>query len=388
MKKIAFIIACAICLGIILSLPSAEAATNSYYFIVINDKVEPLKKDTIPIEYAGVMYVPLSIFNSTVLKTYYITDSRNRIATIYSTSHFLRFNIGDDTIDDENNSYPFSAVMVNSSFYVPVKEVCEFFGFGYSVVDEPGSYPFIRITNSDAVLSDSAFAKAAATKMQTLFTEFLNSFAPTPSPTPAATPTPAPAPSPTPAPTSPSRPEVSVYLSFFGAGEEAERVLNLLSMNGDSACFFFTADEIRENAGQVRRIAAHGHSIGLVCSPESLVEDYSEASKLLFEAARIKSVLVALDGAYTPAVGELAEEAGLILWCDSSLKIYGKYSTLYAWDITYPLGLEDTRADLAIHCPGAFPAISDVFSYMNRNNFTVRPISELTQTYLNANGVY
>ena len=385
MRKISFIIALAICLGIILSMPSADAASSSYYFIVINDKVEPLKKDAVPIEYEGVMYVPLSIFNSTVLKTYYITDSRNRIATIYSnsTSQFLRFRIGSETRDDENKPYYFGAIMVNTSFYVPVKEVCAFFGFGYSVVEDSGTYPFIRITNSDAVLSDSAFAKAAASKMQSLFTEFLNSFAPSPTPTPTPTPTLTPSPSPTPA-----RPETSVYLSFFGAGDETIRVLNLLTLYGDYACFFLTADEIRENADLVRRIAAHGHSIGLVCSAENLIEDYEEASKLLFEAARVKSVLIALDGSYTRALGEAAEEAGLILWCDSRLQIRGKYSTLYSWDLTYPLGLEDTRADLAIHCPGAFPAISDVFSYMNRNNFTVRPISELTQTYLNANGVY
>jgi hypothetical protein len=177
-KKIAFIIVCAICLAIILPLPTADA-TSSYHFIVINDKVEPLKKDTVPIEYEGVMYVPLSIFNSTALKTYYITDSKNRIATIYSTSQFLRFNIGSETRDDENNSYSYSAILVNTSFYVPAKEVCEFFGFGYSVVNDPATYPFIRITNSDAVLSDSAFARAAASRMQALFTEFLDSFAPT-----------------------------------------------------------------------------------------------------------------------------------------------------------------------------------------------------------------
>jgi hypothetical protein len=381
-KKIAFIIVCAICLAIILPLPTADA-TSSYHFIVINDKVEPLKKDTVPIEYEGVMYVPLSIFNSTALKTYYITDSKNRIATIYSTSQFLRFNIGSETRDDENNSYSYSAILVNTSFYVPAKEVCEFFGFGYSVVNDPATYPFIRITNSDAVLSDSAFARAAASRMQALFTEFLDSFAPTPTPTP----TPFPTPTPTPTPTSPARPEVSVYLSFFGAGDEALRVLNLLTLYGDSACFFFTADEIRENADLVRRIAAYGHSIGLICS-ENLIEDYKEASKLLFEAARIKSVLIALEGEYTKALGEAAEDMGLIIWCDSSLRIHGKYSTLYPWEITYPLGLEDKRADLAIHCSGAFPALSEVFSFMYRNDFSVKPINELTETYLTANGVY
>ena len=381
MKKIAFIIVCAICVAIILSLSPAGSASDTYYFIVINDRPEPLQKDSIPIEYNGVMYAPLSVFGSTVLKTYPITDHKSRIATIYSTSHFLRFQIGGDTRDDENNAYSFKAIMINQSFYVPVKEVCNFFGFGYSVVKESVAPAFIRITNSGATLSDAAFAKAAAQKMQSLFSEFLNSFAPAPPPTPTPPP-------PTPTPSGTVQPEVSVYLSFFGAGEETLRALNLLSLYGDRACFFFTPDEIRENAGLVRRISALGHSIGLVCS-ENLLEDYETGSKLLFEAARIKSVLIALDCEYSWYLGELAREAGLIIWCDSGIRMYGRDSSLYLWQLTYPLSLEDERADLAIYCSeSSLSVLSGFFAYMYRNNFSVKPINEIAETYLNSNGVY
>jgi len=381
-KKIAFIIACAICIGIILSLPPAGAAADTYYFTVVNDGLEPLDKDTLPIEFDEVMYAPIDLFNSTTLKTYYIFDRKSRIATIYSnsTSRFLRFDLGGRTRDDSNNTYSFNAIMINSSVYVPVKEVCAFFGFGYSVVTDSAAPSFIRITNSDATLSDAAFAKAAAAKMQTLFNEFLNSFAPSP--------TPSPTPPPTPTPSGTVHPEVNVYISFFGIGEDTSRILTSLALSGHSACFFLTADEIRENASLVRRIAGLGYSIGLVCS-ENLLEDYNKASKLLFEAARIKSVMVALDCEYTWYLGQAAEDAGLILWCDSGIEVFGKGSSLYSWDVTYPLGLEDERADLAFYCSDSSASVlSTVFSYMYRNGYVVRTLNEVSETYLNANGVY
>jgi len=384
MKKIAFIIACAICAGIILSLPNAGAASDSYYFTVINDRPEPLDANTLPIEFERVMYAPLSIFNSTVLKTYYINDRKSRIATIYSnsTSRFLRFDLGGKTRDDSNNIYSFSAIMINSSVYVPVKEVCGFFGFGYSVVTDSVAPPFIRITNSDVSLSDTAFAKAASGKMQSLFNDFLNSFAPSP------TPAPTPAFPLTPTPSGTDKPEVSVYISFFGAGEDTLRILNSLSLYGNKACFFLTADEIRENAALVRRIAALGHSIGLVCS-DNLLEDYQTASKLLFEAARTKSILVALDCGYTWYLGETAEDAGLIIWCDSGIRIHGRGSSLYSWDVTYPLSLEDERADLAFYSSDASESVlSSVFAYMYRNDYVAKPPNEIAETYLSANGVY
>lgn len=383
MKKIAFVLACAICVGIILSLPPAGAASDTYYFTVINDKPEPLNKDAIPIEYNGVMYAPLSVFNSTILKTYYITDHKGRIATIYSnsTSNFLRFEIGSGTRDDNNGTYSFKAIMINSSFYVPIKEVCEFFGFGYSVVTESVAPPFIRITNSGATLSDAAFAKAASQRMQSLFNDFLNSFAPSPTPAPPTS-------YPTPTPSGTASPEVGVYISFFGVGEDTERILSSLALYGNKACFFLTSDEIRENAALVRLIAAYGHSVGLVCS-ENLREDYQTASKLLFEAARIKSILVALDCEYTRYLGEAAEDAGLIIWCDSGIGVHGRGSSLYLWDVTYPLSLAGERADLAFYCSDSTASVlSSVFAHMYKSSYVVRSINEISETYLSSNGVY
>ena len=139
-----------------------------------------------------------------------------------------------------------------------------------------------------------------------------------------------------------------------------------------------TADEVRENPGVIRRIVGEGHGIGVLCSEDPAAE-YQETADLIFEAARVNTVLIAaalpeFDKACTSA----AEENGLVFWNYEIDGVQGGAGLSSAASITAFLSFYTERADLRIQCSDATDeAITAVLYYINNNNYILRSVCEV-----------
>ncbi len=378
MKRAASILAVVFFLGILLSLP-VTGVTSDIYFTVVNDRLQELSDETMPYYSNGKIYVPLTLFSQTSLSTYGIYDSDSNTATIYSPLHYLRFIFsGGNTYDDTGKVYSYRAIFHNSTVYVPAENVCAFFGFEYSMYYTSPA-PFVRIKNSNARFSDADFAKNKYLSMQSDYNAYLN--------IPMQTETPSVTPAPTPSTAEPDK-HASVYLSFRGINENTRTVLDSLSYYGFKACFFVTADEIRQNQDIIRQIAGSGHTIGFVCTA-NLTEDYIRCSELLLTVCKLKSIIVALDGEFSPELKNAADNLGLILWGDSNTKYYGFNSSKSALEINRIIESAGERLDLSFYCSSdTEELIDDVLYYLYRGDCTINLIRETSTTFLQTRGVY
>jgi Predicted xylanase/chitin deacetylase len=357
----------------------ANAGTD-IYFTVVNDSLLDLSDDTMPVKIGEVFYVPLSVFTQYSLSTYGLYDREKRTATIYSDNHTLNFEFGSgNTYDETGKVYPFWAIYYNSGVYVPAVWTCQFFGFRFSVYSNSIS-TFIRIRSSSST-SDDEIARLGAIKMQSMLNKYQDSHY-TPSPTPKPSTSYAPV---TPTPTIPTQdPDkryAYVYLSIRGIGENTPSILNSLSYYGYRAMFFVTADEIAGNPDLIRRIAGSGHGIGIVCT-EALYSDYSRAAALLREAARLKTVIITLDCSYTEDLGKAASDAGLIIWGDSYMPVYGFNISASTYTISRIIENANGRLDLSFNSSSA-SLLKAALSDISDKGYPVALINETTKTYLN-----
>lgn len=376
MKKPAVFLLIVLCLAVAFPFFSA-GAQSGLYFTVVNDTLQDFNDQTMPVKINDVYYLPLSVFNQNSLSTY--TKYNNRVATIfsYSDDRSLSFEFGSgNTYDNKGKAYPFTAIYYNSGVYVPAVRTCQFFGFRFSVYTMENS-EFLRIKNSNYTLSDDDFARLGALQMQSRLNEYAESHQ---QPSPSTSPKPS---TPTPTPTETNEPGnkyASVYLSVRGIGSSTSSMLNSLDFYGYSACFFVTAEEIKENPDLIRRIAGSGHSVGILCS-QNLSEDYAKASSLLREAANLKTILVALDCEYNQELASTAQSLGLIVWCDSSMPVFGFNSNVSSTVVYNIIDRASGRLDLAFSSSSVSlfrGALSDIFD----NNYSVRTINETTNTYI------
>lgn len=70
------------------------------------------------------------------------------------------------------NSYTTPAYWLNGTVYVPVKLVCGKFGLTYSTI--PSIAPILRICNSGASLSDSAFVSSSTNTIRNMLDAYTN----------------------------------------------------------------------------------------------------------------------------------------------------------------------------------------------------------------------
>ena len=338
-KKIMAAAACLLLL--LLLLPPSAIAEDKPIFISIDDELLPYDPAYSVVVSDGVYYVPWYIFPNYGFSISYSYFASASTAYLYSGGQQLFFDmVTGDTFDGNDNHYTVSAIWHNNVVYLPLNLMQYFFGgFTYSISgNEYGS--ILRISTDAAILSDEEFLQAAKTAMRTYYLASFSSYIPQtvepvpepPSPTPAATATPTviaptaetpiPSPEPSPAP-SPEVAEEPRPLSHAGerirlalVGLPTERVLNILAQTGIRTCFFLTAEEIRQDPDLVRRIGGEGHSIGIFCGEEDPRGDWEAGNELLFEAARLRTLLVASPSAAAEACLAMAEAEELV-YCGS-----------------------------------------------------------------------
>jgi hypothetical protein len=165
---------------------------------------------------------------------------------------------------------------------------------------------------------------------------------------------------------------VTVYLSFYKlSGDTFAEVLDQLKGAGYRCSFFISADEIPENADLLRRAAGEGHTIGIWLKTGQY-DEYLKAAGLLYEAAKLRTLLIAADTAGTAEA--TADAHGLIYW--RFTRRYDEAPSLSS--VTSKLSvLDGSRDSISFACSNAaLRTIGSLLLYLKDKEYDVRRIIE------------
>ena len=366
MKRTVTAIVLLLCLAFALVRPEVKAA-GSVYFTAIMDELQPLKTETMPTSINGLWYIPYTFFSSEVLGVYFIPGSDKVMLYSAGGLRTLTFDIPRSTVFDQNGAqYYIPAQKINGLIYVPVDRVCDFFGLTYKVIQTEPAY-IIRFKKGDPVYNDKTFPSLNRTKMQAYYEAYTG--------TPGPTASPGTSPSPSPQATYEN---VTVYLSYYGLTRDSfKNMLDALDAYGYKCCFFVTSEEIAAEADLLRRAAGTGHSIGIWLT-DGTFDEYREASALLFEAAKLRTVLVSAAGDTAGAAKAAAEAGGLVFW--SPTRTYDAAAKLTLAGLTGKLNvLSGSRESVNFECTdSAADLTGQFFAYLSGNKYSIRRITERT----------
>ena len=309
MKKKTAIIIITLCLTWAL-MPSVSRAAVSPHFMAVNDTLLPFDGETMPFVSGGVILVPYTILP--MAGVWSVSSGDLEQVRLYRGARQVDFFAGQGVTEDQHGDaldWP-SARKVGGKLYVPLHQVCEYFNLDYELIEVgrsviPNRQIWVVRIISGTALTSFDFVDQYRGDMVSAYYEYYSP------PPPGETDSGPPADE-----TLPGYGDITVYLSFrdISAGS-AERILYLLDAGaapGLPACFFVSADDIMENPGLIRKISGSGHAIGIWLE-SGAYEEYLYVSALLFEAAKVKAVLVSADEAEDAAI-ETAEAHGLLYW--------------------------------------------------------------------------
>ena len=376
MKKRIIVAIIVLCLFISF-LPTFTLASVNPYFVVTNDTLLPFNDSNMPFISGGEVFLSERVFEGVgVWSTSSVDLERVRL---YRGSRFVDFyTASGETQDQDGNllNWP-SARRVGRRFYVPVRQVCEYFGLTYQVIEVPYNVipdermRVIRVVSSSSV-SGTAFIGLNERALRTAYNEY---YAPPTPPTPT-TPTP-------PSEEEPDEPAldnktITVFLSFYDVSAgSANGILDLLDnqiIPDYHSCFFVSASDIINNPGLVRRISGSGHMIG-IWLPGGTYQEYLETSALLFEAAKLRTVLVSADEAAETAI-KTADEHGLIYW-DGTQSIADDDTPSASTIIAMLPGDNGARQSFVFSCSeNAAAVLPGLSTHLRTNEYMVAGITE------------
>jgi len=381
-KRIAAVLV-VLCLAVMLE-PTVSHAAVTPAFIAINDTLLPFVDENMPFVLDGVIWVPVNVFED--LKIWSTgSHEEERVLLYRGYSRYLEFSTRPGAVstrDNNNNilNWP-AARWVGSIFYVPLRQVCDFFGLFTNL------YNISRDTISQQQMSLVSITSGMYFNMQTFenqnrnalrnaYNDYFTPPAPPSPPTPPGIEVPPPVEEPP-----PDYSGVTIYLSFYdvsaGSAQWIVGILDVQSAIGHHSCFFVSADDIINYPGLIRRISGAGHTIGIRLK-EGTYEEYTETSALLFEAAKIRTVLVTLAEDESPERSGLSLN-GLIVWGCSKSPDLTEDPT--ASDITAELPTETgERFSLMFSCSdNSELVLPGVISFLWQNDYTLERITETVE---------
>ena len=310
---IVWLLTAALCLGLL----AAPARAETICFVALNDNIPPISGDTIPIWSGGVLYVPYTIFDRTLVNNVdlgvYVSRSSTSV-TLWNMRKILVFDLVTGACWDDISGEVFDyarAIVRNGRPYVPLQMVCDFFGLSCSYINLPQG-DMVRIKSSDVGLNDAEFVDAAGDLINRRLREYSQSL--TPDPTPAV-------PSDPPQTNLGDDPEeetptgsVSTYLAFAcESGAGIGEILDTLDGRDVYALFLLTPQVIAEEGDLVRRILGTGHSLGILAQGTGLEQTRAlleEGNQLLEALVRTRTTVACVPEGQQTAL----EREGWICW--------------------------------------------------------------------------
>ena len=145
--------------------------------------------------------------------------------------------------------------------------------------------------------------------------------------------------------------------------------LDVLAAANVKACFFLTAEDVRAGADLIRRASGEGHSLGVWCEGDPAA-DHAKLNPLLFEAARVRTVLAAGPASLEEGFRARAEEAGM-LWLGADLASGRDWEETERYSALLPALLENTAGDvsLRLRCGGDAAELQRLIEYLREQRF-------------------
>ncbi len=327
MKKRFVAVLCAALLCVCL-LPLSTAATENYYFIAFNDTLtESLSVQNTPIRISGDTYVPINIFDiqqtgGQVLGIFSAQSSEQGTVTIYNKYDSLIFdlNAGNAYGQSTGQVYEYQAVTRNGLVYVPLGQVCRYFGLTCSYLTTNYG-PLVRVKDDTLkIKSDTMFLNSVS---QLLEDRLKGATAP-----PTTTPSNNGNPNTSPEEEKPEEPKEEtpegaevgtgqdVYLALLVTdGGNLPSLLNVLQQYQIKALCFFQVENLAQQDDLIRQVVGEGHRVGLIpqgTTAKEQEEYLAQGNEMLEHIIRQKSWFV-LPGD-DAAVQETLLEQGWICW--------------------------------------------------------------------------
>lgn len=341
MKKKILALICAVALTLsLLVVPSL--ASNSLFFLSLNDTLTPQSAQTTPIQHSGWVYVPVTAFNNRVtginFGVYYGFTDNNESLIFYNLSgKTMTFNLVDGTAAATGGDPPVPGKVVrqNGTYYVPAYAICRYFGLSYSFCTTDYG-PLLRIKDGSAVLSDSLFISSASSMMRSRYNSYYSQSGSPPPSTPSTTPNVE-----VPQVTKENAPKFSLYLGLRASqGTDVTASLNALANVNATAVVFFPADTLAASADQIRQAAGRGHKVGLIPvgdTAEERLQSVQKGEDLLSRILRQETWFV------LSSDQELAD-AGYLCWSPGlTANVNGNATQIYEGIVDYGDGGKDGR---------------------------------------------
>ncbi len=345
-----------LCAALLLTLRlTVPARAADVIFTSVNDTVLPLTSDSMPTWSGGTLYVPYTVFDSSVtgisLGLYCNYNRSSGTVMLISLSQILTFDINNGTCVDDitKQTYSAKAIIRHGKPYVPANMVCNFFHLtsSYTALNDGD---LVRIKSSRAILSDAKFIDAAGSLISSRLREYNQSLEPEPTqpvpsvpgntvPDPSSSSAPATPSSPsTTTPATPSKPnkppatttpepekpqeeqpeepvvEVPTFLGFrCTTREEIVSFLDMLSGTGTCGAFFLPPQLLESETDLVRRILGTGHSLGIYAPGETEEETrvlLGQGQQLLEQSTHTRATLAMVPRDFRAAM----ENEGWVCW--------------------------------------------------------------------------
>lgn len=162
-----------------------------------------------------------------------------------------------------------------------------------------------------------------------------------------------------------------VYLSFQGL--PSDMLLELLRTRELLSCFFISGDDILQNPDAVRRLVGEGHGIGILCS-DNPGSEYERASELLFEAAHVKTVLIASASPENDASCRFAADSLGLVFCGYEIDgVAAGAGVSYSSRITAYLPYYTSRVGVRVLCgESSDKSMPSVLNFIEQNTYNLK----------------
>ena len=308
-KRIALAALCAAL--VLLAAATASGSPSEVYLMAVNDRVLTTTAGNMPTVVGGVLYVPYTMLSSrdggiNLGVTAMYSSTRRTVMVSDDGQRGVEFDTRSNTAQDiSGNPVSVRAVVRNSMVLLPIDWLCQYFGTIRCTRTQTRYGVLVRVTNNAAILNDRDFVDAADNLLADSLKTYLstvNEGGDTPAPSAGVQPT--------------SPPSGAELFLAFRWGSESQECARALESRERRGLFLFTAGELREQGGLVRRLVAAGHTVGLVLTgedgPECLAQG-SEGRELLAAAARYNALVVSAE-ALDEEGRDALTQAGYVVW--------------------------------------------------------------------------
>ena len=293
MKKRLVALLCLLAALVAILVPWSTAAGpyEDIYLVGVNDSVilRFISADQMPVQRAGVLYVPYTVLDNTELGLSYAMNRTGGTFTIFNRKQTLIFPLnGSNSTDKAGAEYSGRVITRNGVVFIPIRFVASYFGLTYSyysITLSDGTVPIARIRTSQSVLGDTQFGNTAAQLVAGPLSQYVASQVQTVTPTPSSNPSPSPSAQPNPS-----------NISFAVACTDGSGFSQLLTTFENarlSALFLFSPDDLLTRDDDVRAAAARGHQIGLLLGRDDPEGDFRLGNARLAHILRAEATQVA-----------------------------------------------------------------------------------------------